>query len=75
MKIPVVLFLTTITSVFVLALNADARTWTREKDGKKIEADYVKSEGDQVTIKMKGKDMTLAVSVFSKEDQEFIRTL
>lgn len=72
MKIPALLYLMTITSVFVFALNGEARTWTRAADKKKIEAEFVKAEGDKVTIKMRGKEMTLAVSVFSKEDQDFI---
>ncbi len=72
MKIPVLLYLTTIASFFVFALNGEARTWTRAKDNKKIEADFVKVEGDKVTINRGGKDMTLAVSIFSKEDQDFI---
>ncbi|MFK5924632.1 MAG: heavy-metal-associated domain-containing protein [Verrucomicrobiota bacterium] len=72
MKIPALFYLAAFASLFVLAVNGEARTWTRAKDKKKIEADFVKAEGDKVTINMKGKDMTLAVSVFSKEDQEFI---
>ncbi len=72
MKTSPLLFLTTVASVIVFAMNAEARTWTRAADKKKIEAEFVKVEGDKVTINMRGKDMTLAVSVFSKEDQDFI---
>ncbi|NOX99434.1 MAG: hypothetical protein GXP30_06855 [Verrucomicrobia bacterium] len=72
MKTSALLILTTVASVLVFAMNAEARTWTRAADKKKIEAEFVKVEGDKVTINMKGKDMTLAVSVFSKEDQDFI---
>ena len=56
----------------MFAVSAEARTWTRAADKKTIEADFVKAEGDKVTIKMRGKDVTLAISVFSKEDQDFI---
>lgn len=73
MKTPVLLFLATAVSLLVIPVNSDARTWTRASDKKTIEADFVKAEGDKVTIKMNGKEMTLAASVFSKEDQEFIK--
>lgn len=72
MRIPRLFYLATFASLLVFAANGEARTWTRAKDNKKIEADFVRVEGDKVTISMKGKEMTLASSVFSKADQEFI---
>lgn len=72
MKIPSLLYLTTIVSVFVLASGSEARTWTRAADQKTIEGDFVKADGDKVTINMKGKEVALPISALTKEDQDFI---
>lgn len=72
MKIPSLLYLTAVASVFVFALGSEARTWTRAADQKTIEGDFVKAEGDKVTISMKGKNVTLPISALTKEDQDFI---
>jgi copper chaperone CopZ len=72
MKIPSLLYWMTVASVFVFALGSEARTWTRAADQKTIEGDFVKADGDKVTINMKGKDVTLPVSALIKEDQDFI---
>lgn len=52
---------------------AQARTWTNNA-GKKVEAEFVKAEGDKVTLKLaNGKDYTCPVTSLSAEDQSFIK--
>ena len=48
------LILTTYTIAAFLSLppDADARTWTRASDGRKIEADFLRMEGDLVVLKL-----------------------
>ncbi len=52
-----------------------ARTWT-SSDGRKLEADLVKVEGSQVTLKRlpDGRIFTLALEKLSVEDREWIAT-
>lgn len=50
----------------------EARTWT-SSDGKSIEADFVRHEGESsIVIQMKGKEYTLPVTKFSQEDRDWL---
>lgn len=53
---------------------ARARTWTEATTGRKIEADWVSADADNVTVAVKGgKNFTLPLSRLSVEDQAFVR--
>jgi len=49
-----------------------ARTFT-DVSGKKIEADFIKADGVNVTIRMGGKEFAVPIARFSAADQQFIR--
>lgn len=51
---------------------ANARQWTN-KEGIKIEAEFIKLSGDQIILLMKGKEYSLLLSSLSKEDQDFAK--
>ena len=72
MKIPVLLYLTTVACIFVFAVSGEARTWTRAADKKTLEGEFVKVEGDKVVISMGGKNVPIPIKLLTKEDQEFI---
>lgn len=55
----------------LLAAPLHGRTW-KSADGKTIEADLVRIEENAVVISMKGKEYTVPLSKFSKEDQAFV---
>ncbi len=51
-----------------------ARTWTNA-EGVKIQADYVKTEGDNVVLRLaNGKSVSFPQAKLSEEDREFIKT-
>ncbi|MCW1884164.1 SHD1 domain-containing protein [Luteolibacter flavescens] len=50
---------------------AHARTWT-DTTGRKIEADIVRVEGEQVVLQFKGKEVKLALSKLSEDDRKFV---
>lgn len=52
--------------------NADARTWTSSDGSKTIEADFVGSQGDSVTLLKKGKEVTFPLVKLSEGDREWI---
>lgn len=53
---------------------ADFRTWTNST-GVKIEAEFVKTEGGNVTLRMRsGKTSTFSETKLSAEDREFLKT-
>jgi hypothetical protein len=52
---------------------ASARTW-KDVSGRSIEADLVKVEGNQVTLRLDGKDYTMPMTKLSAEDQAWIKT-
>lgn len=53
---------------------ADFRTWTNST-GAKIEAEFVKSEGGNVTLRLRsGKTSTFSETKLSTEDREFLKT-
>lgn len=53
----------------------EARTWTDAKSGKKIEAEFVKTSGGKVTLKLaNGKTVPLDITRLSQADQDFIKS-
>lgn len=56
-------------------LTAAPREWTDQQTGRKITAEFVSAEGDQVTLVMNGKQVKLPVSRLSPEDQAHIRVV
>ena len=60
--------------LLLLALQAFARTWT-STEGKKMEAEFIRSDGQTMTIKRTadGKVFTVPLTLFSPEDQEFVK--
>lgn len=56
----------------LFGMTAEARMWT-SSEGKKIEAEMVRLEGDSVVLKIKGKEITLPLSRLSEEDAAFAR--
>jgi len=54
-----------------MVLSTQAREWT-STDGKTIEADYVSSNADSVTVKLTGKDVKLPFSRLSKADVDWV---
>ncbi len=49
-----------------------SRTWTNQS-GKTIEADFVKLDGEQVVVRMKGKEYKLPLATLSEGDQTFAK--
>ena len=50
----------------------DFRTWT-SSDGKKLEAKYLRKIGEKIRIVTnRGKEFTIPLSRFSKEDQQYV---
>ncbi len=60
------------TLILMLFLPLTAREWVNQ-DGKKIEADYVSSDETTVTLSIKGKEISYAITKLSTADQEFIK--
>ncbi|QJE95063.1 thioredoxin family protein [Luteolibacter luteus] len=61
-------------SCLTLPLHAEYRTWVNT-EGAKIEAELVKAEGDNVTLRLRsGKVTTFAQSKLSFPDQEFLKS-
>lgn len=60
-------------AAILLAIPAvQARTWT-SSDGRTIEAELVRVEGDTVVLNMKGKEFPIPLSRLSEADQAFVR--
>ena len=55
----------------MVTLSTQAREW-KSSDGKTIEADYVSSTADSVTVKLNGKEVKLPFSRLSKEDVAWV---
>lgn len=51
------------------AIPASARVWTRQSDGKKLEATFVRMEGDNLVLKIAGgREVTVPKAMFIKAD-------
>lgn len=59
---------------WAIAGSADARTW-HNKDGRKIEAEFVSLHGDRLTLDKGGKKVTFDVNLLTDEDQSAARAL
>ena len=53
--------------------SVDAREWTSAADGKKIEAEFISSDGTNVTIKRGSQAFTLPIARFVEADQAFVK--
>ena len=63
-----------IATVLVTPLHAEFRSWTNS-EGLKIDAELVKSEGDNVTLRLRsGKLTTFSQAKLSEPDREFVKT-
>jgi thioredoxin-related protein len=61
-------------AVLMTPLHAEYRTWSNT-EGVKIEAEFVKSEGDKVTLRLRnGRLSTFPVAKLSEADQDFIKS-
>jgi len=62
-------------ALFAIAgsLHAAPREWTDQTSGKKITAEFVSVQGDQVTLSINGKEYKLPVSRLSADDQAYLR--
>lgn len=56
-----------------LALCAHGRTWTEATSGRKLEADYVSSNAERVTVRSGTRTLQIELSKLSAEDQAFVR--
>ena len=71
-----VLFPTLILAIgFLSPVISQARTWTQKSTGNQIQADFVKVDGTNVVLKMKGKDVSVPIHTLSDSDQAAIKTL
>ena len=73
MKFPAILSLGLILSVF--SATAAPREWTDQATGRKISADFVSLNGDQVTLSINGKEYNLPVARLSAEDQAYLKVV
>ena len=61
---------TVIALLILLTISLQARTWT-DINGRKIEAEMMRPDGDQVVVSMGGKEINIPRSKLSKEDLDF----
>lgn len=71
MKFPVLFSLGIILST--LCATAAPREWTDQASGRKITAEFVSVQGDQVTLSINGKEYKLPVAKLSAEDQAYLK--
>lgn len=63
-----------IATALMSPLHAEFRNWTNS-EGVKIDAEFVKSEGDNVTLRLRsGKLATVSQAKLSEADREFVKT-
>jgi outer membrane protein assembly factor BamB len=56
-----------------LAGVSQARTWTQSATGKKIEADFVKLDGETVVLNVGGRQAQVPLNALSAEDQAYVK--
>lgn len=56
-----------------LSVSAASREWTDQATGRKITAEFVSIDGDQVTLSMNGKEYKMPVAKLSADDQAFLK--
>ncbi|MFT5469468.1 MAG: hypothetical protein ACI8UO_004589 [Verrucomicrobiales bacterium] len=55
----------------LMAIPASARTWTRQADGKTLEAAFVRFDGENMVLKLgDGREVTVPKAMFTKADTE-----
>jgi len=59
--------------MFAGNLHAAPREWTDQASGKKITAEFVSLQGDQVTLSINGKEYKLPVARLSSDDQAYLK--
>lgn len=72
MKLPH-LIVAALVVTFTFAAQAESRTWKDATSGKAIEAEFVSSDGTNVTLKVSGKDYTMPLTRLSAEDQAWVK--
>lgn len=59
-------------AILLFSLSAHAREWT-STDGKAIEADLIRVEGDNIVLLMKGKEFNIPLTRLVEADQEYAK--
>ena len=72
-KISPLLSLTVVAILGIGIATVSARTWTQAASGKKIEADFVRLDGDQVVLSVGGQLAQVPLDQLSAEDQAFVK--
>ncbi|HVJ46370.1 MAG TPA: SHD1 domain-containing protein, partial [Luteolibacter sp.] len=54
-------------------LHAEPREWTEQATGRKINAEFVTVDGDQVTLRVNGREVKLPVARLSEADQSYLK--
>ena len=75
MRTPLLALTVVATLIFGLAPTSNARTWTQAASGKKIEADFVRVEGNVVVLTVGGRQAQVPLDQLIEEDQAFIKQL
>ena len=61
-------------SVLAIAVSAEARVFTSAADGRKLEAEVVKIEGENAVLKLAdGRSVTVGFSLLVADDQEYLK--
>ncbi len=68
---PAICWVLLVLTGLMIVRSAQSREWT-SSDGKTIEADYVASTADSVTLKINGKEVKLPLSRLSKADVDWV---
>ncbi|MFT5468241.1 MAG: outer membrane protein assembly factor BamB [Verrucomicrobiales bacterium] len=59
-------------TIILAVSGAEARIWTQQNSGKKIEADFVRVEGANVVLKFQGREVRVPLDQLSADDRVFI---
>lgn len=62
-----------ISALAAMAGVVEARTWTQAATGKKIEADFVRLDGQTVVLNVGGRPAQVPLAALSPEDQAFVK--
>lgn len=50
----------------------EARTWTQESTGRKLVADFVRLDEENVVLKIRGRQVSVPLATLSKADRDFV---
>lgn len=56
-------------------LRAEPREWTEQATGRKISAEFLALEGDQVKLRMNGRELLVPVARLSEADQAYLKII